>query len=168
MDSLVLFGDIFVKVGQNSNSSPIKLLSILGMFSSKKLFRLAFNTHHVENSGDQIVFTKDQLDPDKFKNEKHFDPNFTFSLILEPFEIDQTDENFKEELKGIEEIERVVKKIQGEKIQELDSLIYGFGDPEFDDRDESLILFENKKDKHHDASFNQNEKSNDLNESRNS
>lgn len=141
---------------------------LLDMFSSKKLFRLAFSTHHIENHIDELVFTKEQLDPDKFKNEKHFDPNFTFNLSLQSYEIDQTNDDYIQELQGVEEIQRIVKKIQSEKISEMDSLIYGFGDPEFDDKDESLILFENKKDKQLDSSFNQNDKSHELNDTKNS
>lgn len=113
------------------------------MFSSKKMFRLAFNTHLLDTN--EVVLKKDMLDPDKTKHKAQFPPTFKITLFFDHKELDPTTEESIQQLKGIEVIKQVLIKRKNENISELDTQVLAFGDPDFDDRDEVMVHHEGEK-----------------------
>lgn len=116
---------------KNVNLFPIDMLS------SKKMFRLAFNTHLVYKN--KLVFEKNMMDPDKTIKKIQFPEKFKVVLLFDTTEVDPSSEEGAAQLEGLEVIKNIVAEREEEEISELDSQVLTFGDPDFDDRDEMMV-----------------------------
>ena len=126
-----LYGDTFIKFKH------------LGTFTSSKMFRLAFNSNFEKNK--EIVFNRYMVDPDTVaKDFNTFPDSFSVRLILEDMSPELVDlagrEELKEQQKGADTIIKILEKREAENLTVLDTQNLVFGDPDFDDRDEMMVV----------------------------
>jgi phosphatidylinositol-3,4,5-trisphosphate 3-phosphatase/dual-specificity protein phosphatase PTEN len=125
-NNLFVFGDIFVKVSHS------------GMVSAKKMFRLALNTNTVVDS--QAEFTLDMLDPDILSKNPAYPRNFKVILFFEDLEAGENSHEQERQLEGAKMIESVLKYREAKVVGFLQMHLNVFGDPDFDDREEVMIV----------------------------
>lgn len=124
-EQVILYGDTFIK------------FTHIGTLSNSKMFRISFNSNTIK--GSQLIFTLDMLDPDVTKKNPNFPKDFKMTLFLEDLEVDMKNEEFKHQLDGFKVIEDCVKYHEKQPKSPLDVQMNVFSDPDFDDRDETMI-----------------------------
>ncbi len=123
----VLCGDTFIKFTHS------------GTLSNKKMFRLAFNSSIVKNN--KLRFELGQLDPDKIRDDPAFPKRFSVELYFQDMEDPSSDEleRQKHDFKQIEEcLKYRVSAVRDKDEAAVHKVV--FGDEDFDDRDEVMIV----------------------------
>ena len=125
-----LFGDTFIKFTQISR----RLLP--DTLSSKKMFRLAFNSNEVNNV---FTFELKDLDPDTIVNDPAY-AGLRVTFYLEDIEEDFNSSELDQQIRGYKVIENSLAYRSKQNMNPLSTQINVFGDPDFDDRDEMMIV----------------------------
>lgn len=126
-DGVILFGDTFIK------------FSHAGTLSNKKMFRLSFNSNTI-GKDTKMEFTLDMLDPDVTKKNPAYPKDFKVTLFFETLDIDPTSSEHKLQCEGFEAMQEVYKYRADTLKKEKDYSLSAFGHPDFDDRDEMMIM----------------------------
>lgn len=123
----MLFGDTFIKFTHS------------GTLSNKKMFRLAFNSSTVKSN--KLRFELGQLDPDKIRDDPAFPKRFCVDLYFQDMEDPSSDELAKQknDFKLIDDcLKYRAAHVQDKNESAVDRVV--FGDEDFDDRDEIMIV----------------------------
>lgn len=129
-------GDVFIKFFHRG-------------FSNKKMFRVAFNTHFLPPKADKLELRKFQLDPDKVRKKTNLPHDFKLVILFEDIDLGDPsvhDDAVKEELKGLERIREICGKRNKQELTEQNMQLIVFGDPDFDDREETMIVHPDESD----------------------
>lgn len=103
------------------------------------MFRMAFNSSYFKEL--QQDFDKTMLDPDILVKDPMFPQNFRVRILLQEIDQKTTKSNeFREQEKGKQEIISILQRREKEMIDEFNTQILVFGDPDFDDRDEMQVV----------------------------
>lgn len=129
--NVMLFGDTFIKLKHQ------------GTLTNSKMFRLAF---HCGNVGLEAEYTIKDLDPDTLSKDSAFThiPYFSVTVKLEDVPEAQLTLESKNELKahrdGRQKVIDILTRREAEKITPPDSQHLVYGLPDFDDRDEMMVI----------------------------
>lgn len=103
------------------------------------MFRLAFNSNKEKPS--EMVFDRYMLDPDTLVKDPAFPENFRVKLVMENVpEEESSKEEMKEQREGRDKIMNILRQREKESLTVLDTQNLVFGDPDFDDRDEMMVV----------------------------
>lgn len=100
------------------------------------MFRLAFNSNEVENI---FTFQLEELDPDNIVKDPAF-KGLKVSFYLEDIEEPTNSSELEKQKLGYKTIKRSLKYRQNQLKSAFDMQLNVFGDPDFDDRDELMIV----------------------------
>jgi phosphatidylinositol-3,4,5-trisphosphate 3-phosphatase and dual-specificity protein phosphatase PTEN len=115
-----------------------------GFLKEKKICRFSFNTAFVPRTG-ELMFKKDEIDPDNFKNDKRVSDSFFVFIVFQPLckctnDIDISLRcSFCKQNLSFEEVQKwnSIKNIILEKL-DMNPKVILFGHPDLDDIDEIL------------------------------
>lgn len=129
--NVILYGDTFIKLKHQ------------GTLTNSKMFRLAF---HCGNVGLETEYTIKDLDPDTLCKDSAFThiPYFSVTVKLEDIPETQLHGEGQTELRaqreGRQKVIDILTRREAEKINPLDSQRLVYFLPDFDDRDEMMVL----------------------------
>jgi hypothetical protein len=112
---------------------------IAGSFKNSKMMRLAFNSNKEKSS--EMVFDKFMLDPDTLIKDPAFPENFRVKIVMENVpEEEASKDEMHDQREGRDKILNILRIREKESLTVLDTQNLMFGDPDFDDRDEMMVV----------------------------
>jgi len=122
-----LYGDTFIKFKH------------VGAIMNTKMFRMAFNSNYIKSP--EVTFEKTMLDPDTVVNDKAFPPNFKVKIVMQEVSAAVfNQEELKLQREGRDDMIRILREWEAENITPTDTQTLIFGDPDFDDREEMMVI----------------------------